>query len=448
MQLTPQTQTLWAPNPGPQADFLASPADECLYGGAAGGGKSAALVALPLRWIDHPRFNALVLRRDTPQLRDLIDKSEALYPQLGAKLNATTNTWRFPSGARVWFTHCEHEQDVRRFDGHEFHLVCFDELTHFSEKQYRAIRARIRGTDPALPRQTRATTNPGGDGHEWVFARFAAWLDPTQPRRALPAKLRWYGADGEVPQGAADALSRTFIPARLEDNPHVTSEYRAMLAQLDPVRRAQLLSGDWLKRAAPKDFWDRARVTHCDAPPADAVARVRCWDLAASVDGDWTVGVRASISKQGVVTIEHVERFRGRSDAVHARFAATALADKTFDARTVQWLPRDPGQAGPDQVRAFQIENPGIAIRDRRPSGDKLTRFGPASARALTGTLQVVRGPWNGALHDELEEKPAGRHDDQMDAVSDAVAVLTGDVPASLDTASPAHRASLPKPRL
>lgn len=325
---------------------------------------------------------------------------------------------------------------------------CFDELTHFSEKQYRAIRARIRGTDPALPRQTRATTNPGGDGHEWVFARFAAWLDPTQPRRALPAKLRWYGADGEVPQGAADALSRTFIPARLEDNPHVTSEYRAMLAQLDPVRRAQLLSGDWLKRAAPKDFWDRARVTHCDAPPADAVARVRCWDLAASVDGDWTVGVRASISKQGVVTIEHVERFRGRSDAVHARFAATALADKTFDARTVQWLPRDPGQAGPDQVRAFQIENPGIAIRDRRPSGDKLTRFGPASARALTGTLQVVRGPWNGALHDELEEKPAGRHDDQMDAVSDAVAVLTGDVPASLDTASPAHRASLPKPRL
>lgn len=448
MQTPAKTQTLFEANPGPQTDFLASIADECLYGGAAGGGKSAALVALPLRFVEHGRFNALVLRRDTPQLRDLIDKAEALYPALGAKLNATTNTWRFPSGARVWFTHCEHEQDVRRFDGHEFQLVCFDELTHFTERQYRAIRARIRGTDPALPRYTRATTNPGGEGHEWVFSRFAAWLDPSQPRRAAPAKLRWYTADEEVPRGTPDALSRTFIPARLEDNPHVTREYRAALLQLDPVRRAQLLAGDWLKRASPKDFWDRARITHRDEVPLDAVARVRCWDLAASTDGDWTVGVRASISRQGVVTIEHVERFRGKSDAVHARFAATAQADKAFDARTVQWVPCDPGQAGKDQVRSFQNENPGIPVRDRPPSGKKLVRFGPASARALTGTLSVVRGPWNAALHDELEEVPLGKHDDQMDAVADAVAVLTGDVPASLDTASPQHRASLPKPRL
>lgn len=441
---------LWEPTPR-QAAFLASPADEALYGGAAGGGKSAAVVALPLRWIDNPRFNALVLRRDTTQLRDLIAKTEALYPALGAKLNLTTGTWRFPSGARVWFTHCEHETDVSRFDGQEFHLVVFDELTHFTERQYRAIRARIRGTDPTLPRATRATTNPGGPGHEWVFARFAAWLDPKHPRPSEPGRLRWYAGDDEVARGTPDALSRTFVPAKLEDNPHVTSEYRAALLQLDPLRRAQLLSGDWLKRAAPKELWDREKVLHLDAPPALVRARVRCWDFAASEDrsADWTVGTLASITTEGLVVIEHVHRFRGVPAKVRSEFSRIAQADRERDPRTVQWIPQDPAQAGKDQVLSYQNGNPGIAIRARPPSGDKIVRFSPASARAFAGTLAVVRGPWNGALHDELEAAPGpkGTKDDQLDTVSDCVAVLTGAVPASLASVE-RHRDSLPRSRM
>jgi predicted phage terminase large subunit-like protein len=409
---------LWSPTQA-QALFLSSPADEALYGGAAGGGKSAAVVALPLRWVDNPRFNALVLRRDTTQLRDLISKTEALYPALGAKLNLTTGTWRFPSGARVWFTHCEHETDVSRFDGQEFHLVVFDELTHFTEKQYRAIRARIRGTDPTLPRATRATTNPGGPGHEWVFARFAAWLDPKHPRPSESGRLRWYTGDDEVARGTPDALSRTFVPARLEDNPHVTPEYRAALLQLDPLRRAQLLSGDWLARPAAglyfKRDWFRAGRL------GERITRCRYWDRAASPTGDWTVGLRMA-SDGTAFLIEDVERLRGTPSQVQTRIRGIAETEPDV----TQVLEQDPGQAGVAEVDAYARLLRGLPFRFVRPTGDKVTRALPASAQAEAGKIYCAEGAWRTTLFGELEAFPEGGHDDQVDALSGAVNFLAG----------------------
>jgi len=431
---------LWRPNPGPQTRFLASRVDEVLYGGAAGGGKSAAAIASPLRFVSNPSFNALVLRRETPQLADLIEKSVALYPKLGAKLNLTTGLWRFPSGARVWFTHCEHENDVERFDGHEFQLVVFDELTHFTERQYTRIRARIRGTDPALPRWTRATTNPGGPGHEWVFARFGAWLDPKHPRPAAPGEARSFLDREEVTEGTPDSLTRTFIPALLRDNPHVGVEYKAQLRDLDPVRRAQLLGGDWLARPAAKDFWDRTRLQVRDGLPsnADVTARVRAWDFGATSDGDYTVGARLALLRSGLVVVEDVLRFRGDPAKVRSEFERIAKSDRELDTRTAQVIPQDPGQAGKDQVASYQREYPQLTIRSRRPSTDKVTRFGPVSARALAGNLALVRAGWNDALHNELERFPLGAYDDQADALSDAYAEVAN-APAVLD------RRSLPR---
>jgi predicted phage terminase large subunit-like protein len=419
-------EALWRPT-ARQRQFLASRADEALYGGAAGGGKSVALLACPLRWIDNPRFRGLYLRREATYLGDAIDKAAALYPALGATLVRTPRVlWTFPSGATIWMGHCAHEDDARNFDSFEFSYVAFDELTHFTERQYLAIRARLRGTDPALPFISRAGTNPGGPGHEWVFARWAPWLDPAHPVRAATGERLWFDGAEVVPRGAPHALSRTFVPALLSDNPHVAGDYEAQLRQLDVVRRAQLLAGDWLKKPAPKDYWDRDRVTHLDHAPADAVARVRCWDFGATTDGDWTVGVKAALTREGVVVVEHVTRFRGPPDRVRAEFKRVAAEDRKADVRTGQWIPEDPGQAGKDQVRSYQNDNPGVAINARRPTGDKLVRFAPASARAMAGNLAVVRGSWNGPLHDELEGLPETLHDDQADALADAVAVLTG----------------------
>jgi len=420
---------LWTPNPGRQSKFLACAASEVLYGGAASGGKSAATIALPLRFVGNPNFNALVLRRDTPQLADLLGKSFGLYSKFGAKLNQTTGRWVFPSGARVWFTHCQHETDVARFDGHEFQLVCFDELTHFTEKQYTQIRARIRGTDPTLPRWTRATTNPGGPGHEWVLKRWRAWLDPAHPEHANEGEIRWFAGDERTVPGAPGSLSRTFIPAALADNPHVNAdEYRAQLAQLDPVRRAQLEHGDWMRRRARKDMWDRERIPHIDSLDGYVVSRVPAWDFAATADGgDWTVGVRMALLDSGVVVVEDVVRFQCAPPEVRKRFAQTAGADALEDPRTAQVIPQDPGQAGKDQVSSYQREFPRLTIRSRRPTGDKLTRFNPVSARAMSGAgaLVVLRRDWNDDYHVELEDFPSASPDDQVDATSDAYAELT-----------------------
>ncbi len=124
-----------APQPGPQAAFLASPADIAIYGGAAGGGKTWALLAEPLRHIANPGFGAVVFRRTTVQVRNeggLWDESERLYPLLGGKGFSSALEWRFPSGASVRFAHLEHDRNVYDWQGAQAPLIAFDELNQFT----------------------------------------------------------------------------------------------------------------------------------------------------------------------------------------------------------------------------------------------------------------------------------------------------------------------------
>lgn len=323
----------------------------------------------------------------------------------------------------MWLGHCEHEKDVQNYDGFEFHLVLFDELTHFTELQYRRICARLRSTDATLPHWVRAATNPGGDGHAWVYKRFAQWLDPSHETPAKPGELLWFVGDERVPRETPLALSRTFVPARLEDNPRLNEkEYRSQLAQLDPVRRAQLEHGDWHKKPTCKAFWDRAKVFHCDTVPKP-VRRVRAWDFAGSEDGDYSACVLASIDPTGTVTIEHAEHRKTTPEQLYAWFGVCAANDPKG---TEQIIPRDPGQAGKFQVRVFQNAFSSVPVRERIPSGDKTTRFSPVSARHTTGLVRVLKGPWNDAFHEELEDFPLGKHDDLVDATSDAYAECVG----------------------
>lgn len=389
---------LWKANPGPQEKFLASTANEVLFGGAASGGKSAASIAMPLRWIHNPKFRALFLRREAKYLTDAIDKSSALYPKLGGRfVQSPRAVWTFPSGAQLHMSHMEHEKDVANYDGFEFHCVILEELTHFTEKQYRGIRARIRGTDPTLPRISRATTNPGGQGHEWVFERFGPWLNPRHPNPAAPGEVRYFLGNEEVPRGTPDALSRQFIPSKITDNPHVTAEYRAQLLDLDPVRRAQLLEGDWLIKPAAGLYFQRGTFEVITALPKQRILFARYWDRAATVAGDWTVGAKLAKMPGGLYVVVDIVRFRGPPAVVEANIKATAALDGKACA---QILEQDPGSAGVFErdylVKALAGFTSAASSRraTRSPRPARSPRSAPrATSRSCIPTETHRRGP-------------------------------------------------------
>ena len=169
---------IFKPNEGPQTEFLAAPEREVLYGGSAGGGKSYAMLADPLRYMGHPSFSGLLLRHTTEELRELIFKSKELYPQIwkGIKWSERKMQWEAPSGARLWMSYLDRDDDVLRYQGLAFSWIGFDELTQWATPYaWNYMRSRLRSTAPDLPVYMRATTNPGGPGHQWVKKMF---IDP------------------------------------------------------------------------------------------------------------------------------------------------------------------------------------------------------------------------------------------------------------------------------
>jgi len=244
-------EVVFAPNEGPQTEFLAANEREVLYGGAAGGGKSYGLLADPMRYFSNPNFNGLILRRSNDELRELIWKSQELYPKAfkGAKWGEKKSQWTFPSGAKLWLTYLERDQDVLRYQGQAFSYIAFDELTQYPTPfAWNYLRSRLRTTDPTLPIFMRATTNPGGSGHGWVKRAF---IDPAPANTKFVAKDIDSGEDLVYPAGHDKAgeplFYRRFIPASLVDNPYLMEggQYEANLLSLPEMQRRQLLDGDW-----------------------------------------------------------------------------------------------------------------------------------------------------------------------------------------------------------
>ena len=221
----------WKPHDGPQEEFCRSDAFEVLYGGAAGGGKTETLILLPIRFIYHPRFRGVILRRTFPQLREIIDRCWRYYPKLGGVYRSTEHRWYFPSGATIELGHMQHSDSMYNYQGREYHMICFDELTQFTEEQYLYLFSRARSTIPELQPMIRSTCNPGGVGHNFVFQRFVASADPNKK-----VKDRHTG------------LSRMFIPATLYDNPTLLEsdpQYVKRLEALPETEKKRLLFGDW-----------------------------------------------------------------------------------------------------------------------------------------------------------------------------------------------------------
>lgn len=236
-------RTLWTPQPK-QAAFMARGEYEALYGGAAGGGKSDALVVEALRQVHIPHYKGLILRKTYPELEELVEKSLMLYPRAfpGAKYNHSSHAWRFPSGARVLFGSMQHTRDRLKYQGRAFDFVGFDELTHFTWDEYSYLFSRNRPNGPGTRVYIRATANPGGIGHGWVKARYVT--------AGPPMTTLWEGIEIRFPDGHREPRyrSRVFVPASVFDNPALLGNdpsYVDKLALMSPAERDALLYGSW-----------------------------------------------------------------------------------------------------------------------------------------------------------------------------------------------------------
>lgn len=223
-----------APTPR-QRLFLDLPHREAFYGGAAGGGKSDALLMGALQHVDVPGYAALILRRtfaDLKKPKALLDRAREWLSNTGATYNSQDHQWIFPSGAILAFGYLQNEADIYQYQSAEYQFIGFDELTQFTESQYTFLFSRLRRTEGVdIPLRMRSASNPGGVGAEWVQARFVP--DDWTPDQA--GALRVWEKSG-----------RAFVPARLVDNPYLDqASYIESLDELDEVTRAQLLQGDW-----------------------------------------------------------------------------------------------------------------------------------------------------------------------------------------------------------
>lgn len=411
---------------------------EALYGGAAGGGKSSALLASALQYVDVPGYSALLLRRtfrDLNQPDALIPRSKEWLSNTDARWNGNDSRWTFPSGATLTFGYLDHEDDKLQYQGAAFQFVGFDELTQFSETQYTYLFSRCRRPklpDDAsdedrkrverltnVPLRVRAASNPGGPGHEWVKQRFGIYREEGGSDRGLMCHRK------DWPH------TRVFIPAKITDNPHLDEEsYVENLAELDHHTRAQLLDGDWDSRP-PGDLFRREWFEVVDTIP-EGCRWVRFWDLAATEpsdsnpDPDWTVGLRMGKHPNGTFYVEDVYRHRKRGAANKA--AARDLADRD-GASTQIWLEEEPGSTGKTVVEDWVRYLEDRVVNGRRSTGSKFTRASVVSSKAEHGLVKIKRGPWNTPFLDELEafrEDDEHPHDDQVDALSGAYTILMG----------------------
>lgn len=440
------------PQEGPQTDFLECTADIAIYGGAAGGGKSYALLLEALYDTHNPRFGAVIFRRTRKQVTDeggLWDTASELYLSLGASLNQSDLLCQFKNsdgslGGRVTFAGMENEKDRFQWQGSQIPLIGYDELTHFTWKQFNYMLSRNRSSSGAIAR-IRGTTNPDPDS--WVRKFIDWWIDPTTGYaiKERSGVIRWFAILGDdmssIVWGAtrqeivdkypsAMPKSFTFIASSLKDNKILEQKdpaYRANLMNMTKVEREQLLNGNWNIRASAGLVFPRSKVEIVDALPAKIRKRCRAWDQAStkaqmeknkrSPDPDWTVGVKIELGDDGIFYVSHVERFREEGEAVDTRIKNTATRDgKLVRVRLAQ----DPGSAGKRLAASQTKMLAGWIVTSERVTGDKETRAKPFAAQWQAGNVKLLRGAWNDAYLDELEGFPENGHDDQVDASADA----------------------------
>lgn len=414
---------------------------EALYGGAAGGGKSDALLMDALQFVEIPGYAAIIFRKTYKDLAlpdAIMARSHEWLRGSDAKWSQTDFQWTFPGGATLTFGYLDSLNDRYRYQGAAFHFIGTDELAQHAEANYRYMLSRNRrkkdesGAALRIPLRVRGATNPPTPqqlGYEWLEQRFLV--------------------EGE-------SRGRFFIPAGLDDNPHLDAEtYRQSLRELPPGEREQLLKGVWRVRAPGKKFkreWFKEYNTieewlgvgDGDMPHSVAlgllrsgrVRIVRRWDMAATEpdpkkgnDPDWTAGcLLAKDVKEGRYLILDMRRCRKAPGDIEAFVARAATDDAALlggKHRVRVRMEQEPGSSGKiaiDHFRRYVLQ--GYDFEGIPSTGDKEVRANPVSSAAQNGIIGVLRGRWLSAFYDEAEAFPDVPHDDQVDALSGGFADL------------------------
>ena len=448
-----------APQKGPQEKFLATSADVCIYGGAAGGGKTYGLLLEPLRHIKNKDFNALIFRKNYTQVTSpggLWDSSRKIYsPVKGSyPLKTPKLHWTFLSGATVNFAQLESDDSCENWQGSQITMIGFDELTHFTEYQFFYMLSRNR-TDSGVAPYIRATCNPDADS--WVATFIEWWIDQQTgyPIKERSGKIRWMvrlnevihwtdsreeaiqlAMENDIARKEAEKMPKsvTFISSTLQDNKilmKMDPGYLANLKALPLVERERLLYGNWKIKAAAGLMFKRTKVNLLENLPTDVIAWARGWDLAATSEDEdgnpaYTASVLIGKRKNGRYIVADVINKRYSSSEVRELIKMTCLADRAKYGRVVARLPQDPGQAGKAQAESFLKFLSGFAVKILPESGDKVTRSEPFSAQWLglegmdKGNVDVLIADWNEMYFNQMESFPQSAFKDMVDASSSA----------------------------